>query len=175
MKKIACILLATFLTSIIMTACKKKKEAEPAPVPAVPATTNISLSIALADYNNSTYAPYTFSSSVVAKIKAFSGSNTGAILGTYNLTVTNPSISSTSITTSPCYYGFSVNSISTTIEQGSTFLIEIYDNSVLIATFKGDETSVNTATYPISYTDTYTVAYICSFCCSQPFLVVVAR
>lgn len=156
--------------------CKKATKEDPAP-PANPTPQQITvpIEIALVDYNNSSYANHTFSNSVEAKIRAHSGSQIGTVIGTYSLTTTNPPLSSTSVTTSPCYYGFAVNAISPTIEKNSTFLIEIYNNGTHIVTFQASESSISAVTYPINYTDTYTVAYECTMCCSKPFLAVVAR
>ncbi len=174
MKKTFFISIGFALLSCIVVSCKKKKSET---TPAVICNVSKTFEIALIDYNNASYLPYTFSTNVTAKFLYTCCSSAGSscappsVLGNYTLTTMNTPLSSTSVTTSPCYYGFATNSVTVDIPIGSTYSVEIYNNSVKIATFTGTESGISA----VQWNDANTLAGTCLMCCSKPYMIYVAR
>jgi len=162
------------IIAIIAFSCKKQSTTpSPSPTPPAPQTVNVTWQIALLDFNNGVFAPYSWSGNVTAQISTW-GNGPSTPIGTYTLVTVNPPCPSVGLPTI-CNNGFTVNSVSATIQKGSSYLIQIFNGSTHVATFEGNDQLVNSVTYPITFTDTNTGAYLCYSCTASPFFIIAAR
>ena len=166
-------LLLVGLVTLISSCKKENTTTKPGNSGQAANLVTIQVSITLVEYNNSMYASHTFSSNVRAEFTYISGATSAPQenMGSFNLTNFNPPVSSTTVTTTPCYYQFTTNTVTLSMPSGSTYNLTIFDNNTPIAKFMGSQDNIS---YSQSY-DLNTTVLTCNSCCAKPFLVHVMR